>query len=320
MQKMKKDILKLGKKYYRKILLSYDVFRSNLELNKTEEIDVDISTDIDDFIVTTGTGVYLFRDGKLIKLLNGEFFGITKHKEVFYVYQKMKYSGRVLSFVLNKHKAESINVFINEFPRNAHQIDFIGDNLFITDTQNNRIAVYNEDGIEIKEIFPFGKLKNGRKSENYGHFNSVYYDGSYIVVLAHNYSQHTKKMSELVFLNKETYDVEKYLKNIGMSSHNILKLDSEFLTCDSYNGALKLGEKVVFKTDKFTRGIAYNNKNFLIGGSMYGKRAERLGKDGFIYVLDNRFKLLDTIVLEGRGPVFDIRYVEFDAGMSGNMK
>ena len=45
----------------------------------------------------------------------------------------------------------------------------------------------------------------------------------------------------------------------------------------------------------------------VMGGSMYGKRAERIGKDCYVYLIDHTFRLKSTLRIKEIGPCFEVR-------------
>ena len=72
--------------------------------------------------------------------------------------------------------------------------------------------------------------------------------------------------------------------------------------------------KYKIKLNYFSRGMAANDCHLIIGGSMYGKKAERIGKDCFIFIYDNNINIINKITLKNIGPLFDIRFMTNDLG------
>ncbi|WDP88924.1 MAG: hypothetical protein HUN04_03925 [Desulfobacter sp.] len=271
-------------------------------------------------LFSTGTGLYLCGQSAVTQLLAGEFFGITKgNDKQIYIYQKLKYSGRVLQLKLNGIKIPEVKIFRQNLPRNIHQIDFIDGDLWLTDPSNNCIRIFDDKGKPKKHIYPLGRLKNGKQSPNYGHLNSVFSTGDKVYVVAHNYTQYSNKKSSLLILDKRSLDVVETVSDIGVCAHNTIIYGDLFLHCDSMPGQLINNREIVFTAQHFTRGLAMNHEFILLGGSMYGSKGERIGKNAFLYLLDLDFNLRCHWEFEGIGPMFDIRFIDTDYGVSNQI-
>jgi hypothetical protein len=269
-------------------------------------------------LITTGTGLYFCTKNSVTQLMKGEFFGLTRHGKSFYVFQKMKYNGRIVQFLYQNAQLSNHKIFCKNLPRNIHQIDFIENHLYAADPSHNRLLVIDTKGKVVRQAYPLGKLKNGKKSDNYGHINSVYSDGKYIFVVAHNYTQYTNRKSELLILDKKKLKLIDTVPEIGICSHNYIKNKNQTFSCDSIPGLLRSNGKAAFSFNRFTRGLALNDEFVLVGGSMYGSRGQRIGKDAFLFLLDRKNRLLSEWCLEKIGPVYEIRLVGKDYGLSNS--
>ena len=228
----------------------------------------------------------------------------------------MQYSGRILKCVIEGSQVNEWSVFKDGLSRNIHQIDAVNGNIMVTDPSGNRILALDEHGNIVREVYPFGPLSSGKASPNYGHFNSVFCQDEHLYVVAHNYTQYSGKRSEILILDKETFEVKKVMKDIGGCAHNVIAREGYFLVCDSMDGLLKDQGNTVGKMGTFTRGLAMNDEYILVGGSMYGRRAERIGKDCFMYLLTHDFRPVVEITLEEIGPMFEVRFLGKDYGLS----
>ena len=186
--------------------------------------------------------------------------------------------------------------------------------MHVCDTANNRILKLNVDGKEIDSIYPKGKLQNGKKSDNYSHFNSIYPYKNRIFIIAHNYSQYSGRNSQIIILNRSSNELEKIIELDANCAHNYLIKNNSIFICDSQSGSLLIDTKSKIKLNYFLRGVAADDNSMIVGGSMYGKRAERIGKDCFIFIYDNNINIIDEIKLNNIGPVFDIRFLNNDLG------
>ena len=77
------------------------------------------------------------------------------------------------------------------------------------------------------------ELLHYTKSDNYKHFNSLTLFNNNLYLLAHNYSQYSRK-SQVYVLNKNLEIIEK-LDDFGECSHDILFHKSIMYVCDSLN-------------------------------------------------------------------------------------
>lgn len=267
-------------------------------------------------LIATGTGLYQMSHQNVAQLLHGCFFGITRYQDNWLVFQKTGEWGRILKFNLTGDRLQNLEVLIDDLAGTIHQMDVIDQRLFVIDPRSNRILIFDLRGRLQDEMYPVGKLSEGKTSPNYAHLNSVYAHGDNIFVVAHNYTQKSGRPSELLIFDRRCLQLVERIENIGACAHNTIVLNGARLSCDSLSGRLRYGERVLLETGYFTRGLAMNDHHLLMGGSMYGERAQRIGKDGFIYVLKRSFEKLCVVKLNGCGPIFDLRFMGLDYGLS----
>ncbi|MCA9136334.1 MAG: hypothetical protein KDB00_06240 [Planctomycetales bacterium] len=243
-------------------------------------------------------------------LLDGQFFGISQLDDAWYVFQRLScWSGRIIRFTLSSEGMVDAMQVITRISPGCHQIDFLGRTLYITDTYNNRLLVYEQSGRRwnrISEHFPGGRLDRGRDSANYAHMNSIWRSDDGIWLMFHNETKKTGRNSELICVDSN-HDVIERLSTNASNSHNLVRLDGRFLYCDSLRGALVHGDEIVYQGQLFTRGLAVTDNLVVVGQSQYGAREKRDQLGGSIAILDRNFKLLQQI--ETPGMVQDIRAV-----------
>lgn len=257
-------------------------------------------------VVATKNGLYVLNEGKLSRILGGEFYGITKFKDQIYVFEKAKEKGRVI-ILDQRFENDFFEVLIDDLSLGCHQIDIIQSKLFITDTYNNRILIYDIKGELLDVKYPIGKLKYGRSSANYGHINSMYEYKDQIYLLCHNESKKTSRKSEILKLDKELELIDRFSVE-AFSAHNCVFYESELIICDSLNNSVISNNKIKFKSNFFTRGISITKTHILIGGSEYSSRSARSYASGVIFVLDCNFQLIEEISIPGM--VQEIRNID----------
>ena len=260
-------------------------------------------------LFTCQNGLFLLKKNLVIKLLPGFCFGITRINDSdFYIYRDYRIKGNIYKIKIDFEKNLVTNfkrININ-LPSNVHQILNIEGILYLTSTKENAILkIYNEKTMD--KNFIEGELLHYTKSDNYKHFNSLTLFNNNLYLLAHNYSQYSKKKSQVYVLNKNLEIIEK-LDDFGECSHDILFHKSIMYVCDSLNSRILDSErKEVFKSNKFLRGFKkFEDNFFILGGSDYNERAKRTSTNAYINILDNNFKLIKNLEIKGIGPLFDI--------------
>ena len=86
-------------------------------------------------------------------------FGLTQNTDgQYYIFQNLDVSGRIFTFRLKKNRIEDLKLFKKATPRTIHQITFFDDHLFVCDTSNNCIRIYNRNGELENKIYPNGNF------------------------------------------------------------------------------------------------------------------------------------------------------------------
>jgi hypothetical protein len=259
-------------------------------------------------IGTSNKGLMLFSNGKLIQLLkNNGVYGITSFNNWHYAFYKTGLHGSIIKFHVENDKISSVQKVVYGLSRGVHQIDIIGNDLYITDTYNNAIRIYNNiynvrkvHWLKAdKSIFPSGKLMKGRLSSNYKHFNSIYSDGNILFVLAHNETKKTNRKSELFALNVKSHGIEKIHQLDGSNCHNIYLDDDLFIYLKSIEGTMCVNNyDRLHVLHVLTRGLSITDTINTVGGSdiQYDKTA-RQNVNGYLYFLDAQYEGLGKIVI-----------------------
>jgi hypothetical protein len=206
----------------------------------------------------------------------------------------------------------------------VHQIDFIGERLYVVDAYRNELLILGPRRWWgwVKQLrFPRGTLSNGRDSPNYAQFNSVYADQQHLFLLAHNMSWRTQRPSQVLIFERDSWREVGVIENVGWCAHNILIHDGLFLICDSLSngqpkGVLRNHNMPVFHADKMVRGLALNDDLLLVGGSEISERSQRYGTDVWVYCLDRQLNYLDKAWIPSAGQIHEIRFIGKDYGLS----
>jgi hypothetical protein len=270
------------------------------------------------FLVSTKRGLFLLTDGGLVRLMSGEFYGLTRAGQDWYAFQKQGQLGSVIRFRLGSDRLSDKAVLKGELSGGCHQIDFIGGKLCLADTYNNAIMECQPSAVALnpgRRHFPAGELEQGRKSANYVHVNSIWRGAEGTFALFHNETAKTGKCSEIVALSSDFRILRRHATP-ARNGHNIVHYRNRPLYCNSDDGSVMWGSHAAFKCNWFTRGLSVTDSRILVGGSAYGSREARERLPGSIFVLDSEFRLLEQVQVPGM--VQEIRCVSArDLSLSG---
>ncbi len=150
-------------------------------------------------LFTTTTGLFLLAEGHNFKLLSGRFTGLTRCGDRYYAVEELFQTKRcrVFSFYLQGDKVSDMcEVYSMTYSGGLHQLDFVGDLLYLADTHNNNVTVLDAEGRVECKIYPNRIHTRNRPntetdSRYYCHFNSVFGGNGKIFVLAHNETSKT---------------------------------------------------------------------------------------------------------------------------------
>lgn len=293
-------------------------------------------------VATSNQGLLFFDKGNCTRLCSASnSYGLTKYGDFWYTLLDQEKSGTIYSFNIKCGGGFNFKKRIKGLHKGVHQIDFIKDKLFLTNTRANKILVYDvklisDDSLPIiyknfsDQILPKGPLdhtkytfkktvqvKRGKKivekvlkekrsihrydQENYGHFNSIFFDGKNINILAHNVSSKTGRKSE-VFVYNDKFEKENVIEVDGYNCHNIYTNNNSMIVCNSfYNNLYDYKKnKVLFQCDKFTRGLSISDDYIMVGGSPFKLNAteeERSSEDSSVYILDKDYNKVCEVLL-----------------------
>ena len=129
------------------------------------------------YLIGCTSGLLLLTNNQIHCISPYFTYGISKHNNSWYVFQKTGYYGRIISFKfrtlnINKIIFESQKLVWTGLSPGVHQIDFWDQSLYLTDTNNNRIMIITKN----KKDFFYPKDKGSKKTRslNNNHFNSIF--------------------------------------------------------------------------------------------------------------------------------------------------
>lgn len=279
------------------------------------------------FLVGSSQGILVLSNRRLYKILEGPVYGITQFGKYYYAVQRLGGSSRILKFIFEMSsqfapRIHSIETFIQGLSNGVHQIDFVGEVLFITDTYHNSLSLYRLDGTFVNRVYPAGRLPRGDIfSPNYRHYNSIYWDGDSVLLVAHNNSLKTGRASLIQYID-ENYpsQILKEQHQIGLCAHNVLKKGDSTYWCDSLRGALVQDSiHVAHIEGRLTRGLAVNDSYAVVGGSALAFGNKRFKSDARVVVFNIKdYSNVGEINIRGIGAISEIRLIGHDYGLSNS--
>jgi hypothetical protein len=237
------------------------------------------------YVVASREGLFVVNSRSYKRLLRGKFFGVTIRDGAIYCFQSCGVSkGRVLRLRMAEDRIVRVDVIAKGLDDGCHQIDFIGNTLFIVDSANARILEVNEESSECVAHYPFGQLQ--RKIANEYHMNSLtgHPDGT-IWVLLHNAC---KKYSEVVILDARLKLRRRFSVDAGCA-HNIVFTndESQYLIADSFGGRIITANGVVVDDGLMQpRGISLDEATCVVGDSFFATRPFRRYVPGRVHFFD----------------------------------
>ena len=267
------------------------------------------------FIIATKSGVFLANTDGNIKILNGQYYGITRNKSRWIIFQSLPLlkKGRLVSIDDNGN----IETLLKDLSHGCHQIDCKDNYLYVTDTYNNSIIKIDSLNMNIVgRYYPIGPNYGDRSLSNYGHINSIFFNDDHIYILCHNETMKTSKRSEVLKCDGNLNVLQRVEFQAG-NAHNVVLYKGDLVICDSKGKRLVTEDgSTQFKFENFTRGLSITDKYIVVGESEYAKREERHAKGGWINIFDLKWNLLSRQRISGM--VQEIRSIhESDRCMSG---
>jgi hypothetical protein len=285
---------------------------SKLPSPVTQDIAYEATQEFDEpLLLTAKTGVFHYEPGRLRRILEGDFYGLSQFEGRWYLsYRMTDLVSQIISFGLRDGQAFDVRC---EFPflhPGIHQIDFCDDRLLVADTTMNRMARYRcqpqlqERGVAF--AYPNGRVWRGRESPNYVHINSVFSDGETTLLMFHNQASVTGRNSEIVCLDRNM-KVQGRRTIDARCAHNVVVVDDQIGYCDSQDGSFVLGD-VRLSLGSFTRGVAVARDQLFVGGSDFSPRANRQNSNGLLYCLTrDGSTLISKMHMPAVGGVYEVR-------------
>jgi hypothetical protein len=260
-------------------------------------------------LMASRQGIFAVNRTSYKQLIRGRFFGLTIKDGDAYCFQACgkfpdlhapparanQPKGRVLRIRIERNRITDVTVIVRGLDDGCHQIEFVGDDLFIVDCCNGALLKLSPNSTECKAYYPLGRFSRLIAGETY-HMNSVagHVDGS-IWLLLHKCN---KAPSEIVVLNKNLEIARRFEVDAG-SAHNIVFTNDEleYLVADSFGGRIvSAAGPVVDGLSTMPRGISLDDTTCVFGESFFETRLFRQYVPGRIHFADRQsWKIRSTL-------------------------
>jgi len=268
-----------------------------------------------EFIVATGEKLLRFSEGTfhIIEEGRGVYYGISWSPSYMYCHRRNgpRRLGGTGEIVRYSPSYEFVDIIPGYFP-DAHQVFYQGGKIYVTSTSRNAIGVVNEETGEVE-------FKNWTAFDHdVNHINSVWFDGDNFWVGMHNYAEKEDSIfdtSQVVCVTADFSSVLCSIK-IGVGLHNVFVDGDTLYVCSSADGKLIAYDLPTGKIVKelyvgeWLRGISVTDDYFVLGASATLPKDKRLEGDASVYLLDRNLEVLDSMIISGCGPVYDLRVTD----------
>ncbi|HEV7900061.1 MAG TPA: hypothetical protein VGP31_19685 [Planosporangium sp.] len=285
-------------------------------------------------VATSGHGVVLYDRGRLVRVVPGNCYGLTRCGDWWFGFQRQGAFGRIVRFQLVGRHARHLRTVLYGLNYGVHQVDFVGDRLVVVDTLKNRLLVYDDAThagrrswrcwssqvypVGVREVadFRWDRLRCDRDSLGYRHFNSVFRHRDRLYLVAHNRTVASGRRSQLYVLDDAL--VVREIRDLGSADvHNFWTDGTRQLFCASAKGTLRLDGVDAVALGGYTRGLSVSGDLLLVGSSRFDvQRRSRGDGDGQVHAVTTDFSVLGHVVLP-RTQIHEIRRVDAaDLGLS----
>jgi len=250
-------------------------------------------------VVASREGLFALSRSGHRKIAGGQFYGVTVRGGSLFCFQAHGYlwsrsnKGRIVELRLADGVIAEAIVRAKGLDNGCHQIDFIGDRLYVVDTYNQRIVELAPDFASRRVHQPIAPAPRDAWDEGYAHVNSIVWHAGEIYLLKSNGGSKTGRASEVIRCREDLTPVEEF-RLPGLMCHNLLFLeDGRMLSCGSAEGAVidRRGE-VLRVGGMMTRGLSVDGEVMVVGDSYFAIRHQRRYAPGNVFFYDRGHRLL----------------------------
>lgn len=253
--------------------------------------------------VATRQGLFVVNAERATALAHGRFFGLAGRDNALYAFEHRDHAasptrtGRILRFSIDtsRMRIDDVASIADGLDNGCHQIAFVGDDLYVVDTYNQRIALIS-DSRQPSYLSPLPPCSRG--DPGYVHMNSILAHRDEIWLMLHN---NGRIPSEVIRADRGLNVLERFAID-GYQCHDMAMLeDGDLLFCRSVDGALMThgGRHVPIIPGLMTRGLSVDHRVIAVGSSLFGKRLIRHQLPGVVTFLDRDYAAVGHVALPG---------------------
>lgn len=187
--------------------------------------------------------------------------------------------------------------------RDLHGIAFHNGVLWALCSFDDMVAQW--DGCKWSRWYPLGEPVGEMRDEH--HFNSIYFEGDLVWLLAHN-----RGPSELLSFHLDNLNLQSRMK-LGVQAHDIWREAGQLNTCSSGEGRIVSESGFSLQTGQFPRGYLRVGNYRLVGLSALAERDQRDFTSGCIRCYDNEWQLCGEIKLDNEGLILALAQADFSS-------
>lgn len=259
-------------------------------------------------------------------IAEGNYYGLTWSNDRIYASRNLPDRSMSVIEIFDK----SFNLLYSLSSKlldNVHQIFWFNDELFITNTRENKIEIFNTKEFQYSGFINW----TDREGEDKHHFNSIWINQEYFyscesgrIAGASEFENFMPVVQILGY--SDYYNQERINLPEAMQIHNIYVENNILYSCERYgllvkdlSGRLETAILRIYTDEEniFLRGFARTENYFFIGESQELPRRRRHFSSARILILDNSLELVDIINLDNIGQIQDIRIVNGDLAHNG---
>ncbi len=243
-------------------------------------------------LVASRQGLFAADRDHVRLIVHGLFFGLTLRDDLIYAFESCDRPyertnlGRIIRLRRRGGRIVERDVFVDGLDNGCHQIDFVGDQLCVLDTYNQRILAFAEDGTAVAIPQPLVAAEHGAWDRGYHHVNSILSVGERTLLMLHNGVGLSDRTSQILVLDRDWRALGSWNLPHG-GCHDLACLpDGTLLACGSPAGELiALDGRARRISAMMTRGLAVSDRDIVVGASEFSARRGRTRAKGALCFL-----------------------------------
>nr|QWT72268.1 hypothetical protein [Streptomyces kanamyceticus] len=273
------------------------------------------------FAVTTSHGLLLWNGRHFERITRGPACGLTVRDGALWVFQRAGRHGRVLSVHLAGEDVEVVPR-IWGLPGNGYCIDFVDDELMVTDPSRNQVLAYRigDGGPAVHAAHAARSFcLEDRAARVPLRISALLPHGPLLFVMASKGRGHDSRQSEIWAFDSRARLVA-VVPAGGTHCHDLFFDGEQFVLCRSRERTVVRGPHPVYRADGFPRGLAVGEDRVLVGVSAHARsRHARESGAASVDFLDRDFRWQGRITLR-HGQIRNVRLLSDDIATSNAVR